>query len=160
MRPMLMVCRSLVHRVTPTPRTSPGRRTAAARPVFASAMLGTRDEPGPADTGGHAMGFAAGVFLLTAGAILAFALRVDLWWINVHTAGLVLMLAGIVVLAVAALPRRERRRAPYGEPPGPPSPSVPAPPAPSPVGIRPRSNIRPLPHGDVEAGRRGLASSA
>ena len=64
------------------------------------------------------MGFAAGVFLLTAGAILAFALRVDLWWINVHTAGLVLMLAGIVVLAVAALSRRERRRAPYGEPLG------------------------------------------
>jgi hypothetical protein len=64
------------------------------------------------------MGFAAGVFLLTAGAILTFALRVDLWWIDVHTAGLVLMLAGIVVLMVAAFSRRERRRAPYGEPPG------------------------------------------
>ena len=70
-----------------------------------------------ADTGGHVMGFGAGVFLLTGGAILTFALRVDLWWIDVLTAGLVLMLAGVAVLVVTAFSRHERRRALYGGPP-------------------------------------------
>ena len=63
------------------------------------------------------MGFGAGVLLLTVGAMLAFALRVDLWWIDVDAAGLVLMLAGLVVLVVTAFSRRQRRRALYGEPP-------------------------------------------
>jgi hypothetical protein len=63
------------------------------------------------------MGFGAGVFLLTVGAVLAFALRVDLWWIDLHAAGLVLMLAGVVVLVVTAFSWHERRRALYREPP-------------------------------------------
>ena len=57
------------------------------------------------------MGFGAGIFLLTVGAMLVFALRVDLWWIDVHAAGLVLMLAGVVVLVVTAFSRHQRRRA-------------------------------------------------
>ena len=63
------------------------------------------------------MGFGAGVLLLTVGAMLAFALRVDLWWIDVRTAGLVLMLAGVVVLMGTAWSRHQRRRALYGVPP-------------------------------------------
>ena len=63
------------------------------------------------------MGFGAGIFLLTVGAILAFAVRVDLWWIDLYVAGLVLMLAGVVVLVVTAFSRHGRRRAVYGEPP-------------------------------------------
>jgi Domain of unknown function (DUF6458) len=63
------------------------------------------------------MGFGAGIFLLTVGAMLAFALRVDLWWIDVDAAGLVLMLAGVVVLVVTAFSRHQRSRALYREPP-------------------------------------------
>jgi hypothetical protein len=63
------------------------------------------------------MGFGAGVLLLTVGAMLVFALRVDLWWVDVEMAGLVLMLAGVVVLVGNARSRQQRRRALYGAPP-------------------------------------------
>jgi hypothetical protein len=56
------------------------------------------------------MGFGAGISLLTAGAILTFAIRARLWWIDVDAAGLVLMLSGMAVLVVTAWYWRSRRR--------------------------------------------------
>jgi hypothetical protein len=95
------------------------------------------------------MGFGAGIFLLTAGAILTFAIRVSVWWIDVDAAGLVLMLSGVAVLAVTAWYWRSRRRpvtyppvyrevpatppvTTWTPPPGLPTPPEPPPPPPVP----------------------------
>jgi hypothetical protein len=56
------------------------------------------------------MGFGVGVFLLAVGAILTFAIRVRVWWIDVDAAGVVLMLSGVAVLAVTAWYWQSRRR--------------------------------------------------
>jgi hypothetical protein len=49
-----------------------------------------------------AMGFGTGIFLLAAGAILVFAVRVNVWWVDLDAVGLVLMGSGAAVLAVTA----------------------------------------------------------
>ena len=97
------------------------------------------------------MGFGAGIFLLAVGAILTFAIRVRLWWIDVDAAGLVLMLSGVAMLAVTAWYWRSRHRpvtyppvyreepAPpppvttWAPPRGPPTPPEPTPPVPPPA---------------------------
>jgi hypothetical protein len=48
------------------------------------------------------MGFGVGIFLIAAGAIMAFAIKVRPWWIDLYAAGLVVMLAGGAVLVISA----------------------------------------------------------
>jgi hypothetical protein len=55
------------------------------------------------------MGFGTGILLLTAGAILAFAIKADVWWVDVEAVGVVFMLSGFVVLVHAAW-EAERQR--------------------------------------------------
>jgi hypothetical protein len=88
------------------------------------------------------MGYGGGIFLLTVGAVLAFAVRVRLWWLDVHVAGLVLMLAGAAVLAVTTWYWHVARR------PAPPTVSQPVPPAvsrPPPAATRPQPPPEPPP---------------
>ncbi|HEY0701028.1 MAG TPA: DUF6458 family protein [Micromonospora sp.] len=57
------------------------------------------------------MGIGGSIFLLAVGAILAFAVDVDLGWISVSTVGWVLMLAGVVGLILTTWYWQSRRRA-------------------------------------------------
>lgn len=44
------------------------------------------------------MGVGSGIFLIAIGAILTFALRANVWWIDVRAVGWVFILAGLAVL--------------------------------------------------------------
>jgi hypothetical protein len=48
------------------------------------------------------MGFGTGIFLITAGAILAFGIRANLWWVDLDVVGVVLMGSGTAVIALTA----------------------------------------------------------
>ncbi|MGI5212480.1 DUF6458 family protein [Plantactinospora sp. CA-290183] len=56
------------------------------------------------------MGIGGSIFLLALGAIFAFAVNVELGWLNIHVVGWVLMLAGLVGLALTLRFSRTRRR--------------------------------------------------
>lgn len=64
------------------------------------------------------MGMGVGIVLFVIGAILEFALRVDVTWIDVHLVGYILMIAGAVVFLLSLillLVRRSRRTGPVNE---------------------------------------------
>ena len=46
------------------------------------------------------MGIGTGIFLFVVGAILAFAINVQLTWIDLHLVGYILMGAGVVVFII------------------------------------------------------------
>lgn len=89
------------------------------------------------------MGIGASIFLIAAGAIIAFALDVQVGWLDLAVAGWVLMLAGVVGLVLTLTVWNGRRRTivtgsppvrrqvinqpPDTEPPPPPPPPPPAP---------------------------------
>jgi uncharacterized iron-regulated membrane protein len=50
------------------------------------------------------------IFVIALGAILAFAVRTDLGWLDVQVAGGVLMLTGAVMLAITLVMWSRRRR--------------------------------------------------
>ncbi|WP_348789070.1 DUF6458 family protein [Leifsonia sp. NPDC080035] len=56
------------------------------------------------------MSLGAGIFLFVIGAILAFALNVQVTWIDLHLVGYILMVAGVVgiILGIILLTRRRR----------------------------------------------------
>ncbi len=57
------------------------------------------------------MGIGASIFLLAVGAILAFAVNFNLWALNIHVIGWILMAAGLVGLIMTLLvwgPRNRR----------------------------------------------------
>ena len=56
------------------------------------------------------MGIGASVFLLAAGAIIAFALDIKVGWLDLDIVGWVLMLCGVIGLglAISAMSRRRR----------------------------------------------------
>ena len=56
------------------------------------------------------MGIGSGIFLIALGAILAFAIRANIWWIDVRAVGWVLILAGLGVLATTLWYWNDRRR--------------------------------------------------
>ena len=58
------------------------------------------------------MGIGSGIFIFVVGLILAFALQVQVSWIDLTTTGYILMGAGLVVFVISlvlALRRRPRR---------------------------------------------------
>jgi hypothetical protein len=55
------------------------------------------------------MGIGGGIFLLVLGAILAFAVRGNLSWLDVHVVGWVLMLAGAAVIGLTVWFWQQRR---------------------------------------------------
>ncbi len=57
------------------------------------------------------MGIGGGIFLIALGAILAFAVRTDLSWLDLHVTGWVLMLSGLAVLGLTIWFWQNRRRA-------------------------------------------------
>jgi predicted membrane protein len=59
-----------------------------------------------------------GIVLFVIGAILEFALRIDVTWIDVHLVGYILMIAGAVVFLLSLillLVRRSRRTGPVND---------------------------------------------
>jgi hypothetical protein len=56
------------------------------------------------------MSLGAGIFLLAVGAILAFAVTVDLAWIDLQIVGYILMIAGAlgIILGIFLIARRRR----------------------------------------------------
>jgi hypothetical protein len=56
------------------------------------------------------MGIGTGIFLIAVGAILLFAVQADLGWLNLDVVGLVLIGAGIAVIALTVWFWRDRRR--------------------------------------------------
>jgi predicted membrane protein len=59
-----------------------------------------------------------GIVLFVIGAILEFALRIDVTWIDVHLVGYILMIAGAVVFLLSLillLVRRGRRTGPVND---------------------------------------------
>jgi cyanate permease len=85
------------------------------------------------------MGIGGGIFLITLGAIVAFAMQADVPWVDDDVAGGIIMLAGVAVLAVTVWFWRDRRRrairsiieeARISHPPGPTHPPPPPPPPP------------------------------
>ena len=56
------------------------------------------------------MGIGGSIFLIVLGAILTFALDVNLGWLNLDVVGWVLMLAGVVGLAMTTWYWQSRRR--------------------------------------------------
>ncbi|SFR43348.1 DUF6458 family protein [Microbacterium azadirachtae] len=64
------------------------------------------------------MGMGVGIVLFVIGAILEFALRIDVTWIDVHLVGYILMIAGAVVFLLSLillLVRRSRRTGPVND---------------------------------------------
>lgn len=55
------------------------------------------------------MSIGVGILLLVVGAILAFAVRADLHWLNVTAIGAILMLAGVVELVITLVVWNRRR---------------------------------------------------
>ncbi|HWG99838.1 MAG TPA: DUF6458 family protein [Pilimelia sp.] len=56
------------------------------------------------------MGIGGGIFLIALGAILTFALNADVEWVELDVVGVVLMVAGLAVLALTVWYWRGRRR--------------------------------------------------
>jgi cyanate permease len=56
------------------------------------------------------MGIGGGIFLVAVGAILTFALRTNVSWLDLHVVGWVLMLAGLAVLVLTIWFWQGRRR--------------------------------------------------
>lgn len=56
------------------------------------------------------MGFGGSILLIALGAILAFAVKADVGWLDLSVVGWVLMLAGIIGLAMTAWFWQSRRR--------------------------------------------------
>jgi membrane protein implicated in regulation of membrane protease activity len=56
------------------------------------------------------MGIGTGLFLIVLGAIFAFAIKFDVWWIDLQVVGIVIILAGAAVLFLTLYFWRERRR--------------------------------------------------
>ncbi|KRC46791.1 hypothetical protein ASE16_15400 [Leifsonia sp. Root227] len=56
------------------------------------------------------MGVGSGIFLVVVGAILAFALNVQVSWIDVALVGYILMGAGVVVFVLSLIFMLRRRR--------------------------------------------------
>jgi phosphate/sulfate permease len=54
------------------------------------------------------MSLGAGIFLVVVGAILAFALNVQVAWLDLHLVGYILMIAGIIgiIIGIVLLTRR------------------------------------------------------
>jgi len=55
------------------------------------------------------MGIGGGIFLVAIGAILAFAVRANFAWLDIHVVGWVLMLSGVAVLALTIWFWQQRR---------------------------------------------------
>jgi hypothetical protein len=55
------------------------------------------------------MGIGTGIFLVVIGAILAFALHIQLAWINLVLVGYLLMAAGVVVFLISIILITRRR---------------------------------------------------
>ena len=56
------------------------------------------------------MGIGSGIFFIVVGAILAFALNVQLSWVDLHLVGYLLMAAGAVITIISlALVARKRQ---------------------------------------------------
>lgn len=64
------------------------------------------------------MGIGGGIFLITLGAVLAFAIQVDPWWIDLQATGVIVMLAGGAVILVTLWYWQERRRRASAPPAG------------------------------------------
>lgn len=56
------------------------------------------------------MGVGTGLFLITLGAILAFAINYNVWWLDLRVVGVVLILAGVAVLLLTLWFWRVRRK--------------------------------------------------
>ena len=54
------------------------------------------------------MSLGAGIFLVVVGAILAFAINVQVAWIDLHLVGYILMVAGVIgiIIGIVLLTRR------------------------------------------------------
>jgi hypothetical protein len=57
------------------------------------------------------MGIGVSIFLIAVGAILAFAVDYQLWWLDITIAGWVLMVAGVLGLLLTLLIWSRRRNA-------------------------------------------------
>ncbi|SEI01769.1 MULTISPECIES: DUF6458 family protein [unclassified Leifsonia] len=55
------------------------------------------------------MSLGAGIFLVVVGAILAFALNVQVSWIDLHLVGYILMVAGVIGIIVGIILITRRR---------------------------------------------------
>ena len=58
------------------------------------------------------MGIGAGIFLIAIGAILKFALNVNVQGVDLQTVGVILMIVGVIGIIIEAaifMPRRRRR---------------------------------------------------
>jgi hypothetical protein len=56
------------------------------------------------------MGIGGGIFLIALGAILAFAVRADFWWLDIQAVGWVLILAGITMILITLWYWQDRKR--------------------------------------------------
>ncbi|MFC0531253.1 DUF6458 family protein [Phytohabitans kaempferiae] len=56
------------------------------------------------------MGIGGGIFLIALGAVLAFAIQVNPWWIDLRATGVIVMLAGAAVVLVTLWYWQDRRR--------------------------------------------------
>jgi hypothetical protein len=55
------------------------------------------------------MGIGGGILLITIGAILAFAVHANVTWIDIHTVGWILILAGFAVMGLTIWFWQQRR---------------------------------------------------
>jgi hypothetical protein len=55
------------------------------------------------------MGLGVGIFLIAVGALLAFAIDYQLWWLDINVAGWVLMIVGVLALLLTLLLWGRRR---------------------------------------------------
>jgi hypothetical protein len=55
------------------------------------------------------MGLGVGIFLIAVGALLAFAIDYQLWWLDINVAGWVLMVVGVLALLLTLLLWGRRR---------------------------------------------------
>jgi hypothetical protein len=55
------------------------------------------------------MSLGAGIFLVVVGAILAFALNVQVSWVDLHLVGYILMVAGVIGIIVGIILITRRR---------------------------------------------------
>lgn len=56
------------------------------------------------------MSLGAGIFLIVIGAILSFALNVQLSWIDLHLVGYILMAAGVVIVILGIILMTRKRK--------------------------------------------------
>jgi len=56
------------------------------------------------------VGIGGGIFLVALGAVLAFAIQIDPWWIDLRATGVIVMLAGGAVVLVTLWYWHDRRR--------------------------------------------------